>query len=363
METVLRFKKEDLIDFVVRYMSKMGVPEADARIVGRVLVSADMRGIESHGLIRLGSYYGNRIQNKYIDPLTPYKIISETPTTALIDGGNGCGQVVSYKAMKLCIEKAKQSGIAAISVRNSNHFGIAAYYAMMPLNHEMIGVCMTNSQPLVAPTFGRTAVLGTNPISVAVPSSEGCPYVLDMATSAVSFGKIQLHEKLKKSIPSGWGIDEYGIPTTDPSKIRAGKHGALQPLGGEDATGGYKGYGLSVVVEILCSLLSGGKFLTQVGGVANPNPTGVAHFFMAINIEAFRPVIDFKKQVNDMITLLKSSPLAQGQEKIMVAGEPEFAYARYSREHGVPLIKPIVDDLIREGEKIGVAFDLVPTEN
>ena len=360
METILRFKREDLIDFVIRYMTKMGVPAEDAAIVGDVLVSADLRGVESHGLIRLASYYGSRIQKGYIDPTTPYKILHETPSTALIDGGNGCGQVVSKKAMQLCIEKAKTSGIAAISVKKSNHYGIAGYYSMMALEHGMIGLSFTNSQPLVAPTYGKTAVLGTNPISVAAPTNHAWPYVLDMATSAVAYGKIQLHEKMKESIPIGWGVDEDGQPTTDPSKIKPGGHGALLPLGGMEVTAGYKGYGLAVFVEIFCSLLSGGCYLSLVGSPAKPDPTCVSHFFMALNIEFFRPVIDFRNQMDDMIALLKKSPLAVGRDEIMVAGEKEFEYEKFNRVHGVPLVKPIVDDLISEGAKIGVPFNAKP---
>ncbi len=358
MEKEHRFNKEDLMDFVVRYMSKLGVPAEDAKIVGDVLISADVRGVESHGLLRLGSYYGNRISKNYIDPTTPFKIITETPTTALIDGGNGCGQVVSYKAMQMAIEKAKKSGLAAITVNNSNHFGIAGYYSMMALEHGMIGICMTNSQPLVAPTYGRTAVMGTNPISVAAPSNTEYPYVLDMATSAVAYGKIQLYEKKQEKIPLGWGIDEDGLVTDNPSKIKPGGHGALLPLGGMDITAGYKGFGLAIFVEIMCSILSGGNYLTQVGSPSKPEPTGVSHFFMAINIEAFRPLIDFKMQLDDMIRLLKSSPLAVDRDEILVAGTKEFEYQKYNEVNGVPLIQPIVDDLMKEAEKVGVEFPL-----
>lgn len=360
MDTILRFKKDDLIDYVIRYMTKLGVPEYDAKVVGRVLICADIRGVESHGLIRLGSYYGNRILNKYINPLTPWKVVSESPTTALIDGGNGCGQVVSFNAMKMAIDKAKTNGIGVITVNNSNHFGIAGYYALMALKHNMIGIVMTNSQPLVAPTYGRTAVLGTNPIAVAVPTETEYPYLLDMATSAVAYGKIQLYEKKKEHIPIGWGVDETGNATNDPTKIRPGGHGALLPLGGMEITAGYKGYGLALMVEILCSALSGGNYLTHVGGPSKPEPTGVSHFFMALNIDAFRPASDFKAQMDAMIRELKESPLAVGREEILVAGEVEFKYAEFNSEHGVPLIKPIVDGLKADGEKIGVPFDLVP---
>jgi L-2-hydroxycarboxylate dehydrogenase (NAD+) len=217
---------------------------------------------------------------------------------------------------------------------------------------------MTNSQPLVSPTYGKTAVLGTNPISVAAPSYKEYPYVLDMATSAVAYGKIQVYEKKHEDIPLGWGIDVDGNVTSDPSRIKPG-NGALLPLGGMDITAGYKGYGLALLVEILCSTLSGGNFLTQVGSPGKPEPTGVSHFFMAINIEAFRPLIDFEKQMDDMIHLLKNSPLATGRDEILIAGEKEFEYEKYNEEHGVPLIKPIVDDLIKEGEKIGVEFPIL----
>jgi L-2-hydroxycarboxylate dehydrogenase (NAD+) len=358
METILRFRQEDLLDFVLRYMTKLGVPEDDAKVIGEVLMSADIRGVESHGLHRLGSYYGNRIRKGLINPLSPYSIVSETSTTALIDGGNGCGQVVSRKAMTLAIQKARNAGIGAVTVRNSNHFGIAGYYALMALREDMIGICFTNSQPLVAPTRGRTAVVGTNPIALAAPSYKQYPFVLDMATSAVAYGKIQVYEKKNEHIPAGWAIDEEGQVTNDPSKIKPGGHGALLPLGGMEITGGYKGYGLAILVEILCSVLSGGKFLTQVGGPGKPEPTGVAHFFMAVNIEAFRPILDFKQQMDCMIELLKKSPLAFGNSEILVAGEREFEYAKYNEEHGVPLIRPIVNDLIAEGEKIGIPFDL-----
>jgi L-2-hydroxycarboxylate dehydrogenase (NAD+) len=360
METTYRFKREDLMNFIIRYMTKLGVSEEDARIVGKVLICADIRGVESHGMHRLGSYYGNRLQKGFMNPDTPFRIIKETPTTALIDGGNGLGQVVSHKAMRMTIEKAKKSGLGAITIRNSNHYGIAGYYAMMALEEGMIGLSLTNSQPLVAPTYGRTAILGTNPIALAAPSGNQYPFLLDMATSAVAYGKIQVYEKKHEHMPIGWAIDEEGQVTNDPSKIKPGGHGALLPLGGMEITAGYKGYGLAVLVEILCSALSGGNFLTHVGGPARPEPTGVSHFFMVINIEAFRPVFDFKQQIDAMIQLLKSSPLATGREEILVAGEKEFEYAKYNQEHGVPLIKPIVDDLRKEGEKINVPFDCVP---
>lgn len=356
MSNIKRYKKEVLMDFVARYLTAMSVPEEDARIVGEVLIAADMRGVDSHGLHRLGSYYGNRISKHRLNPDTPYKIITETPVTALVDGGNGLGQVVSYKVMKHCIEKAKKSGIAAITVNNSNHFGIAGFYSMMALEHGMIGISMTNSQPLVAPTYGKTPVLGTNPISIAVPAGKKYPYVLDMATSAVAFGKIQIYEKKNQQIPDGWGIDSDGQPTNDPSKIKPGGIGALLPLGGLDITAGYKGYDLAVMVDILCAVLSGGNYLTNVAGPGSPQPTGVSHFFMAIDIGAFRPIEDFKAQMDDMIGILQQSPRADGQEKIFIAGEKEYELEKYNQQHGVPLLQKIVEDLEQDAAKLGLSF-------
>ena len=362
MEQVFRYNREDLMDFVIRYMTKLGVPKEDAEIVGKVLICADIRGVESHGLHRLGSYYGTRIEQGYIDPKTPWKVLSESISSAVIDGGNGLGQVTSYHAMKLAIEKAREAGIATISVRNSNHYGIAGYYAMMALEEDMIGISMTNSQPLVAPTYGRTAMLGTNPIAIAAPSNEKRPYVLDMATSAVAYGKIQVYEKKGEKIPIGWAIDSEGKVTNDPSRMKPGGMGALLPLGGMEITAGYKGYGLAILVEILCSTLSGGNFLTNVGGTSRKGPTGVSHFFMAINIEKFRPVIDFKQQMDAMISELKNAPLAVGNNEILVAGEKEFETRDFNLKHGIPLIKPIVEGLKKEGAKIGVPFDLPTVE-
>ena len=356
MSTIKRYHKEELIGFVVDYLTRLSVPADDARIVGEVLIAADLRGVDSHGLHRLGSYYGTGIGKKLINPETPFSYVTETPTTALVDGANGIGQVVSYKVMKRCIEKAKQSGIAAITVNNSNHYGIAGYYSMMAIEHDLIGISMTNSQPFVAPTYGKAPILGTNPISIAVPAKKKFPFVLDMATSAVAYGKIQIHNKKNIPLPDGWGIDSDGHPTTDASKIKAGGVGALLPLGGLDITSGYKGYDLAAMVDILCAVLSGGNFLTRVKGPASQQPSGVSHFFLAIDIGAFRPVEDFKDQMDDMIQILQDAPKAAGQDRIYIAGEKEFELEAYNREYGVPLIRQIVDDLQIEADKAGVPF-------
>lgn len=210
MSETLIYPVEALKDYVSRFFIALNVPEIDARIAADVLVSADLRGINSHGVIRLHSYYGDRLMKGAIDPTSSVQVIQESPATLALDGGNGLGQVVAYRAMSRCIELADQAGLAITTVRNSNHYGIAAYYAMMALPEDMIGISLTNSQPLVAPTFGRTAVLGTNPIAVAIPAGAEMPYVLDMATSIVSIGRITVHQKSGQPIPAGWGINAQG---------------------------------------------------------------------------------------------------------------------------------------------------------
>ena len=360
MEDFLRFKKEDLLNYSVRYMEKLGIPEDDAKIVADVLIEADLRGVDSHGLIRIYSYYGLRLEKKFMNPLTKSKIITETDTTVLYDGGNGLGQVVSYQAMSRCIEKAKKLNLSIAVVKNSNHYGIAAYYSMMALKHDMIGISLTNSQPLVAPTYGRTAVIGTNPISIAAPSYNEYPFVLDMATSVVPIGRIKVYEEKAEKIPMGWGIDDFGNVTDDPKEVQSGGPGALMPLGGTDIMRGYKGYGLAIMVEILCAALSGASHLTNVGFPHEPKISDVSHFFMAINIEAFRPVIDFKKQMDDMINLLKNSPKVAGHDRIYVAGEKEFETAKHNERYGIPILNKVVEELKERGEKLGVPFNLKP---
>ena len=359
-EEVLRFKKEDLKEFVIKYFKKLGVAEDDAAIVAEVMLEADLRGIPSHGLIRINMYYGIRLENGYMDPKASYKVISESETTSLIDGGNGLGHIVSVFAMNKAIEKAKISNLAISVVKNSDHYGIAAYYSMMALKHNMIGISLSNSQPLVAPTYGKNPILGTNPISIACPSYREYPFVLDMATSVVPSGKIQVYEKLKQKLPYGWGINNEGVVTREPDDIKSGGSGALLPLGGDDITSGYKGFGLALAVDILCAVLSGASVLNEVGFPDKPKHCDVSHFFMAINIEAFRPVIDFKKQMDHVITILKSSPKAKGKERIYIAGEKEFENVEKNKKLGIPLMTKVVDDLKKDGDRIGVPFNARP---
>jgi L-2-hydroxycarboxylate dehydrogenase (NAD+) len=359
MTKYLLYRAQDLKDYIVYFLMNLAVPEQDALVVADVLITADLRGIESHGIIRLNTYYGSRIRGGLIDPRSPYTTIKETPTTLVVDGGNGLGMVVAKHTMEQVINKTKENNICLATVCNSNHYGIAGYYAMMALEQGMIGVSFTNSQPLVAPTYGRKAILGTNPIAIAVPSGKEHPYVLDMATSIVALGRITLYDHAQRSIPIGWGIDKNGNVTTTPVDVLNG--GALMPLGGVDIMRGYKGYGLSMLVEIFSAVLSGAAFGTDV---ADPEKykdvTNIGHFFAAIKIEAFRPLIDFEEKMDYFIHMLKESPKAAGQERIYIAGEKEFETAECYAREGIPVMIEVVNLLRQAGDEAGVPWKLQP---
>lgn len=352
----LVYRVEDLRNYVIRFFLKHDVPLKDAEIVADVLISADLRGVDSHGVIRLDSYYGSRLRKGLIDPHPQLKVLTETPSTLALDGGTGLGHVVGYKAMQMCIEKARQVGVGMVTVRNSNHYGIAGYYAMMALEHDMIGISFTNSQPLVAPTYGKTRYLGTNPIAVAVPAGKERPYVLDMATSIVPIGRITVYQKAGKKIPEGWGVDKDGNVTTDPGAVLNG--GALMPLGGIDLMRGYKGYGLALWVDIFAGVLAGAATGPEVG--KSDRPANVGHYFAAIRVDAFRPVDEFKTEMDALIQGLKNAPKAEGQDRIYIHGEKEFELAEKYQKEGIPLMKEVVDSLIASGKEVGVPFDLTP---
>jgi L-2-hydroxycarboxylate dehydrogenase (NAD+) len=357
---VYRFKAEELKAYTVRFFEHFGISKEEAKIVADVLVTADLRGVHSHGLGRLHRYYGNRLRAGLIDPRASIRLIKQTPATLVFDAGNGMGQVAACRAMTACIDKAQDIGVTLATVRNSNHFGIAGYYAMMALEHNMIGISLTNSQPLIAPTYGRTRILGTNPIAVAVPAGQEDPYVLDMATSIVPMGKITLYEEKGEDIPFGWGMDQTGNVTRDPKAVQEG--GSLLPLGGTADMRGYKGYGLSLLVDILSGILSGAAYGTGIGSPAStaPPPLNIGHFFMAIQIDAFRQTMHFKSDMDGLIAQLKGAPKAPGKDRIYIHGEKEFEQMRQNTHSGIPLIAPVVETLQREGDKVGVPFDVMP---
>jgi L-2-hydroxycarboxylate dehydrogenase (NAD+) len=350
------YRFDDLRDYIIRVFTKYGVPAEDAATCADVLLAADLRGVDSHGIIRLYTYYADRLQQGMIDPRTPISTVQETGTSLALDAGMGLGQVAGRFAMARCIEKALAAGMAIVTVRNSNHYGIAAYYAMMALPHDMIGVSLTNAHPLVAPTYGRSAMLGTNPIAVAIPAARERPFVLDMATSIVSIGRVAVYEKAGETIPVGWGIDVQGEPTNSPSAVLHG--GALMPLGGPDIFRGYKGYGLALLVDLLSGVLAGAAFGTDVGGPSETRPANVGHFFAAVRVDGFRPISEFKQDVDRIMAMMKNAPKASGQDRIYVHGEKEFERSECYLDTGIPLLEGVVQSLIQGGHESRVEFDL-----
>lgn len=344
--------------YMTRVLVQAGVLAEDAGLSADVLLAADMRGVSSHGIIRLFPYYSKRLRDGLVNPRPELTVVRETAAALALDGDNGLGHPTSVRAMQRCIEQAKLTGAAVVTVRNSNHYGIAGYYAMQALPYDMVGLSFTNAASLVAPTYGRTAILGTNPIAVAAPAGAERPYVLDMATSIVPIGKITVYQKAGLQIPSGWGIDGEGQVTTDPEKVFHG--GALLPLGGTDEMRGYKGYGLALMVEILAGLLAGADFGTSVDHEPHTKVSHIGHCFAAIRVDAFRPLEDFKRDMDALIRQLKEAPKAAGQERIYIPGEKEYEKTERSLREGVPILAEVVNSLVKDGEEAGVTFDLEP---
>jgi L-2-hydroxycarboxylate dehydrogenase (NAD+) len=349
----------------IRVFRKLELSEEDARIAADVLLAADLRGIDSHGVARLG-FYVNKLRGGVIVPRPDVRTVSETSVTALIDAGGGMGHPVSCRAMERAIQKALDVGAGFVAVRNSNHFGIAGYYAMMALEYDCIGLSMTNSYVFVVPTFGRDAVLGTNPIAVAAPAGRERPFVLDMATSVVPFGKIEIYDRLEKPIPLGWATDETGKPTTDTKRVAGSLEnqvgGGLLPLGGAgELLGGHKGYGLALLVDILCGVLSGACYADLVypeSPDGRPLPSGIGHFFGALRVDGFRPVAEFKVAMDDLQWRLKNVPRVEGQNRIYIHGEREFEEAERRSREGIPLNPKVWEELREIARELNVEFDL-----
>jgi LDH2 family malate/lactate/ureidoglycolate dehydrogenase len=338
---------------VERFMSdvleNVGVPRDDARICAEVLIAADKGGIHSHGINRLKPIYYDRIKAGKIVPDAEMEIVREGPTTAVIDGHFGMGHAIAKRSMDLAIEKASEYGIGMTAVRNSTHYGIAGYYVMMAAEAGMIGMTGTNARPAVAPTFGTEGMLGTNPFTIGFPTDEEFPFILDCATSIWQRGKIEYYARYGKEIPEGLVISRDGTSMTDSGRILEAfleKEAALLPLGGLEETAGYKGYGYSTVVEVLSSALQAGPFLQMINGV------NVGHFFLAVDIEVFTPLEEFKRTSGEIMRQLRASRKMPGKENILTAGEREHFYWMENRTKGVPIGKSLQGEILAMKEEL-----------
>jgi L-2-hydroxycarboxylate dehydrogenase (NAD+) len=351
---------EVLQRFVEQVFVALGTPPDDARICAGVLVASDLRGIESHGVGRLKVYY-ERIRAGVQRVETEMEVVKETETTAVVDGHHGMGAVVAFRSMRLAMDKARRYGLGAVAVRNSTHFGIAGYYALMAAREGMMGLAMTNARSVIPPTFGAERQLGTNPIAFAAPSDAGFPFCFDAATAVVSRGKIEVLARAEKPTPEGWVVDTKGQPLSDSRQIlhdlAIGK-ALLLPLGGAgEATGGYKGYGLATMVEILCASLCGGAFLKDMLGFApdgSRRPYMLGHFFLAIDVEHSIALEDSKRITGQIMRELQNSRKAPGQDRIYVAGEKEHERQELVRERGVPVNRNLRRDLQTVRDELGI---------
>jgi LDH2 family malate/lactate/ureidoglycolate dehydrogenase len=354
-----RVRHEHERAFIEVALTTVGVDVGQARDVAEVLLAADIRGIESHGIARLRWFYVDRIRLGTLNPTPRYRVVRETPTSYVLDADNGLGHPAAIVAMKKAIELAQAHGIAFSAVRNSNHYGIAGYYAMMALEHDLIGISSTDSAHFATPTFGRDKMQGTNPFAYAIPAGEEPPFVFDFATTTVTYGKLEVYERKGLKLKPGWAVDGAGKPTDDPTAARFG--GALLPLGGFGTeNGGHKGYGLGALSEILCGVLAGGAFGLTLSKEEGPRQTGgiTGHWFGVLRIDAVRDLADFKRDMDRELRGFKDSAKAPGHDRIYVAGEIEFEKTLAHRANGVPVHVKVWDGLESLAAELGVPFDL-----
>lgn len=352
------FSYDQLYSFTNSVFIAMGCSTTTAATATKALLAADARGIDSHGVARLSGYV-RLWEAGRINPLANIQVVHETPSTAVVDGDAGLGLVVAPHAMQIAIDKARNVGTGWVSVRNSNHFGIAGYHAMMALEHDMIGIAMTNASALVAPTFSTERMLGTNPIAVAIPAGEQPPFVADFATTTAANGKLEILQRKNLETPIGWVQDKDGNESTDANALKKG--GVLLPLGSDREHGSHKGYALGSIVDIFSAVLSGGSY----GPWAPPFPAyvpmpqdmpgkGLGHFFGAMRIDAFRPGAEFKQHMDQWIGRFRNATPAPGHERVMIPGDPEREMETIRMQHGIPVVDSVVVDLVAVGEKFGL---------
>jgi L-2-hydroxycarboxylate dehydrogenase (NAD+) len=360
MEKITHIPVDAIRAFMVDVFTGLGTPPEEACICADVLIASDLRGIESHGVGRI-KYYYDRIRAGVQRTRTEIEVVKETETTALLDGHHGMGQVIAYRAMRLAIDKARRYGLGAVAVRNSTHFGIAGYYPLMAVQEGMMGLTVTNARPAIVPTFGAEPMLGTNPIAFAAPSDLGHPFWFDAATSISQRGKIEVAARAEKPLPEGVVVDDQGRTLTNAGQILAALdrgQAALLPLGGAgEQLGGYKGYDLATVVEILSASLSGGAFMKDLLGFApdgSRRPYMLAHFFLAIDIEHFVPLEVSRQITGGILRALQASHKAPGQDRIYVAGEKEWEQEQIVREQGVPVNANLRQELQIMRDELGI---------
>lgn len=359
----MKYLPVDLLkNFICEVFVKLGVPSEDAKTCAKVLIASDISGIESHGIGRLKMYF-DRIRLGIQNPKTEIEVIRDKYATAVWDGQDGMGHVIGYKAMEKAIEKAAQYGLGAVAVRNSSHYGICGYYAEMATQRDMIGMTFTNARPSICPTNGVSPLLGTNPICFGAPTNLPYPFIYDAATSISQRGKIEQYAREGRDTPSGWAIDEEGRPHTDTERLLKDlidQTAALLPIGGTDElSGSHKGYGLGTMVEILCAALQKGSYLNGLLGKdkdGKPAPYRLGHFFLAINIDFFTELEDFKAISTDICRQLQGSKLMPGKDRIYVAGEKEYENSLRVMERGVPILPSLEKNirLMQEELKIDI---------
>lgn len=361
-EKIFRLSFDYLEKFMKDVFIGFKVPKKDAKICANVLIASDRRGIDSHGIGRLKHIYYDRLKEGTQNPVTDFEIVSSRKATAVIDGHNGMGHVIAKKSMDLAIKKAKKFGLGMTAVRNSTHYGIAGYYALMAAEKGMIGITGTNARPSIAPTFGVENMLGTNPLTFAMPTDEKFPFCLDCATSVTQRGKIEVYDRLGRNIPPGWVIDEKGETRVDTKKIltdlTTGK-AALTPLGGIGEDGaGYKGYGYATAVELLSSCLQTGNYMKQLSGIKNGKkaPIELGHFFIAVNIDFFIPLKEFRKRAGTILRELRRSKKAPGQKRIYTAGEKEYLIYLERKKKGIPVTPSLQKDMLLMRNELNLPY-------
>ena len=355
------FSYNQLLNFSKNIFLKIGCSDKDAKTASKALLSADLRGVDSHGVARLSGYV-RLWEVKRVNSNPVLKIIHETPSTGVVDGDSGLGLVVAPYAMQVAIDKAKSVGTGWVSVQNSNHFGIAGYHAMMALSHDMIGIAMTNASALVAPTFSTQRMLGTNPIAVAIPAGDEQPFVADFATTTASNGKLEILQRKNKPAPAGWVQTNNGESSTNANELKEG--GAMLPLGGDREHGSHKGYMLASIVDIFSAVLSGANygpwvppFPAYVPMPENMPGNGIGHFFGAMRIDAFRPAEDFKVHMDSWIRAFKQAKPVNENEPVVIPGEPETTMEKERLANGIPLPASVADDLKQLGDRFKVPIN------